>query len=78
LNTTKILGSPNYTSLVITECPINCDTCQQIWKNKVFCIRIICECKKCNHKKNIVLDGLGISSNTYCSNQVLNLARDAD
>ena len=78
MNANKILISPHYTNLVITDCPINCDTCEQMWKNEVLCIKIICQCKKCNHKKNIVLDGPEKSSNTHCSNQILNLAKDAD
>ena len=46
-----ILVSINYLDLVITECPINCDTCQQIWKNEVFCIKIICNAKNVIIKK---------------------------
>ena len=78
MNTNNILESSRYSDLVITECPINCANCQQIWKNEVLCIKIICECKKCNHKKNIVLDGRGKSPNTHCSNQILDLAIEAD
>jgi hypothetical protein len=78
LNANKILASQNYTSLIVTECPINCDTCQQIWNNEVFCIKIICDCKKCKHKKNIVLDEPCKLSNTHCRNQILNQTAEAD
>ena len=74
MNANKILISPHYTNLVITECPKNCDTCEQMWKNEVLCIKIICQCKKCNHKKNIVLDGPGKSSNTHPRIHILNLS----
>lgn len=43
-----------------------------------FTITCTCNCHKEIYEKNIVLDGLGKSSNTHCSNQVLNLAKDAD
>ena len=78
MNTNRILITPNYTDLVISECPINCDTCEQIWKNEVFYLKIICECKKCNHKKNIVLDEPYKPSNTHCRNRILNQTADAD
>lgn len=78
MNTNNILVSSQYSDLVITECPINCDTCEQIWKNEVLCIKIICECKKCNHKKNIVLDEPCKPSNTHCRNNILNLTAEAD
>lgn len=78
MNTKNICLSSEYSEWIITECPMNCNNCQQIWKNEFLCIKIICECKKCNHKKNIVLGGRGKSSNTHCSNQLLNLAKDAD
>ena len=78
MNTNNILVSSQYSDLVITECPINCDTCQQIWKNEVLCFKIICECKKCNHKKNIVLEGPSKSSNTHHRNHILNLSLETD
>ena len=76
--TNNIFLSSKHSDWVITECPINCDNCQQIWKNEVLCIKIICECKKCNHKKNIVLDEPCKPSNTNYSNHILNLTAEAD
>lgn len=39
--------------LIITECPLNCKGCNQIWVNEFIGNRIICICKKCNHNKTI-------------------------
>ena len=56
----------------------NHNQCSGKWMGLGFTITCTCNCHKEIYEKNIVLDGLGKSSNTHCSNQVLNLAKDAD
>jgi len=54
------------------------NNCSNIWIGLGFTVTCTCNCHKEIYKKNIVLDGPGKSSNTYCSNQVLNPSKNAD
>ena len=54
------------------------NNCSKQWKGLGFTVICTCNCHKELNEKNSVLDGLGKSSNTHYSNQVLNLAKDAD
>ena len=54
------------------------NNCSNKWKGLGFTVICTCNCHKEVYEKNIVLDGPGKSSNTHCSNQILNLAKDAD
>ena len=52
--------------------------CKYQWEGFGFTVICTCNCHNEIDEKNIVLDGPGKSSNTHCSNHVLNLAKDAD
>lgn len=54
------------------------NNCSNKWKGLGFTVTCTCNCHKEVYEKNIVLDGPGKSSNTHCSNQILNRAKDAD
>ena len=54
------------------------NNCSNKWIGLGFTVTCTCNCHKEIYKKNIVLDGPSKSSNTQCSNQILNLAKDAD
>jgi hypothetical protein len=54
------------------------NNCSNRWKGLGFTVICTCTCHKEIDKKNIVLDGRGKSSNTHCSNHILNLASEAD
>ena len=61
------------------HCKINYhNQCSGKWIGLGFTIICTCNCHKEINEKNIVLDGPGKSSNTQCTNQILNLAKDAD
>ena len=53
-------------------------SCNHQWEGFGFNVICSCNCHKEIDEKNIVLDGPCKSSNTHCSNQILNLAKDAD
>ena len=54
------------------------NNCSKKWIGLGFTVSCTCNCHNEINKKNIVLDGRGKSSNTYCSNQVLNLTAEVD
>jgi hypothetical protein len=54
------------------------NNCSNKWIGLGFTVTCTCNCHKEINEKNFVLDGLGKSSNTYCSNQALYLSKDAD
>ena len=54
------------------------NNCSNKWIGLGFTVTCTCNCHKEIYEKNIVLDGPGKSSNTQCSNEILNLAKDAD
>ena len=54
------------------------NNCSNKWIGLGFTVTCTCNCHKEIYEKNIVLDGPGKSSNMQCSNQILNLAKDAD
>ena len=54
------------------------NNCSNKWIGLGFTVTCTCNCHKEINEKNIVLDGPGKSSNTHCSNQVFNLAKEAD
>ena len=67
------------TNWTLYNCPFeHGNECKQEWINKYVNHIIVCKCKKCNHKKNMVLDGPDKSSNTHCSNHILNPAIEAE
>ena len=52
--------------------------CKHQWEGFGFNVICTCNCHKEIDEKNIVLDGPGKSSNTHCSNHILNLAIEAE
>ena len=54
------------------------NNCSNKWIGLGFTVTCTCNCHKEIHEKNIVLDEPCKLSNTQCSNQILNLAEDAD
>lgn len=52
--------------------------CKYQWEGYGFTVICTCNCHKEISEKNIVLDGPDKSSNTHCSNHILNLASEAD
>jgi hypothetical protein len=52
--------------------------CSSKWIGLGFTVTCTCNCHKEIDEKNVVLDGRGKSPNTHCSNQILNLAIEAD
>jgi hypothetical protein len=52
--------------------------CKYQWEGFGLTVICTCNCHKEISQKNIVLDGPDKSSNTHCSNHILNLASEAD
>ncbi len=58
-----------YPDIILYSCPFECNDkiCEQEWMNKQLGNKIICKCKKCDHKKGETTSDWGVLENNDLS-----------